>query len=203
MRVRNLQRLKVLRASTVINMQIQKVILLTTPLLCLIGCGDNTTIQPPVVEQSTASTAAATTDGDQSSAHQFGAFSFAIPKGWTVAAPDRDKTKAVILLDGTNWQNAKAMIKVDVGTPTAPTARKLAEGFASSTGGTVAAESLDFDGTPAVSASTKSTTLTTPRNMIVIYRHEKAYLLMAGAVKDVDLSEAIAQIRESWKWTEP
>jgi hypothetical protein len=109
----------------------------------------------------------------------------------------------MILLDGTSWQNARAMIKVDVGTPTAPTARQLAERFANNAAGTVATEWLDFDGTSGVSASTKSTTLTTPRNMIIIYRDRKAYLLMAGAVKDVDLSKAVVQIRESWKWTEP
>jgi hypothetical protein len=183
-------------------MQFRSAVLLTATALCLIGCRDEATTQQAVVQPS-APTATTIASSEGTSSHQFGVFSFSIPDGWTVVAPDREKTKAMILLDGTHWQDARAMIKVDVGTPTAPTARQLAEGFANSTGGKCDVESLEFDGTPGVSVSTTSTTLTTPRDMIVIYRDGKAYLLMAGAVEGVDLSEAVAQIRKSWKWTGP
>jgi hypothetical protein len=70
-------------------------------------------------------------------------------------------------------------------------------------GGNVSADTLDFDGTPGVSASTSSTELTTPRNMIIVYRDGKAYILMAGATGDVDIGDAVSHIRESWKWTDP
>jgi hypothetical protein len=109
--------------------------------------------------------------------------------------------KAMILLDGTTVQNAKAMIKVDVGNPTAPSAEALAQGFAKSTGGTVSSESLDFDGTPGINASTSSTEMTTPRNLIVILRGNRVYLLMAGAVEGVDVAAPIAAIRQSWTWS--
>jgi hypothetical protein len=114
--------------------------------------------------------------------------------------PDRDKTKAMLLLDGDDWRNAKAMIKVDVGTPTAPTATQLAEGFANSTGGTISAETLEFDGTPGVSASTSSTELTTPRNLTVVYHKGQAYLIMASSIAGVNIDDALLHVRKSWRW---
>ncbi len=168
--------------------------------LCFIGCKDGHA--PPAAGTSTPSTSASTEADTNNGPRSFGDFSFSIPSGWSVVTPDRDKTKAMLLLDGTNWQNAKAMIKVDVGTPTAPTAMQLVEGFVNSAGGTVSADTLDFDGTPGVSALTSSTELTTPRHMIVVYRDGKAYLLMAGATEGVDVADAVSHVRASWKWTQ-
>ncbi len=133
----------------------------------------------------------------------FDGFSCVIPSEWTVVAPDRDKTKAMLLLGGESWQNAKAMIKVDVGKPAAPTAEELAQGFAKSAGGSVAEGTWDFDGTPGVVATTMSNDLATPRFMIVIYRDGKAYLLMGAAVEGVQIDDALTRIRESWKWKQP
>ena len=169
--------------------------------LCLVGCTGNSSTQstdpqPPSISRPADA-------GQADNIRSFGDFSFSIPSEWTVVAPDRDKTKAMLLLGGTNWQNAKAMIKIDVGTPAAPTAKQLAEGFAKSTGGTVSADTLDFDGTSGVSASTSSNDLMTPRQMIVVYRNGKAYLLMAGATSGVDVNNAVAHVRASWKWATP
>lgn len=173
---------------------------LTAALICVAGCRDDTA-QPSATENTQLSPTVAS--GEQNSElNNFGDFSFSVPKGWNIVAPDRGKTKAMLLLDGTDWQNAKAMIKIDVGTPTAPSAKQLADGLANSAGGTVSTDSLDFDGTPGVSASTSSTTLNTPRDMTIIYRNGKAYLLMAGAIEGVELSKAISHVRKSWKWTE-
>lgn len=173
---------------------------LTAAMICVAGCRDATA--QPLATKDTQLAPKVASDEPTNDRNNFGDFSFSVPKGWTIVTPDREKTKAVLLLDGTNWQNAKAMIKVDVGTPTAPTARQLVDGFANSAGGTVSAESLDFDGTPGVSASTSSTTLNTPRDMTAIYRDGKVYLLMAGAVEGVELSEAVSHVRKSWTWTE-
>jgi hypothetical protein len=157
------------------------------------GCGGTSTNQPAV------SPSAATSVGG--STREFGDFSFTIPDGWTVASPDRDKTKAMLIRGGTNWQNAKAMIKVDVGNPTSPTPEALAQGFAKSAGGTVSSESMDFDGSAATVASTTSTTMATPRKMIVIFRENRVYLFMISVVDGGDETAAINTIRESWKWT--
>lgn len=89
----------------------------------------------------------------------------------------------MILLEGTDWQNAKAMIKIDVGMPAATTARQLAESFAKNTGGSVSTDTLNFDGEPGVIASTSSNDLTTPRNINVLYRDGKAYLLIVGRLQ--------------------
>lgn len=169
--------------------------------ICVAGCTSDSAPLPADTEVASASTSTKVEQTDD--IQSFGDFSFSIPSGWSVVTPDRDKTKAMLLLDGTNWLNAKAMIKIDVGAPAAPTARQLVEGFANSTGGQVSAEDLDFDGTPGVSASTSSTELTTPRNMIVVYRDSQAYLLMAGATAGVDIGDAVSHVRESWVWTQP
>ena len=164
-------------------------------ILCLAGCGDSSTLPP--------NGSTANSKDHAGGLYAFEDFSFSIPAGWTVVKPDRDKTMAMLLLGGTNWQNAKAMIKVDVGTPSAPTAKQLAEGFAKNTNGTSSADPLDFDGTPGFSASTASTELSMPRNMMVVYRDGQAYLLMVGALEGVEVGDVISHVRKSWKWTEP
>ena len=136
------------------------------------------------------------TEGLQS----FRDFYFSIPDGWAVVKPDRQKTKAMLLLDGTNWQNARGLLKVDVGRPVAPTQIQLAEGFANTSGGTVSPDLWDFDGKPGVLVSTSSTEVTTPRNAIFIYHNNQAYLLMSSGEADVDLSKVLSHIRETWKW---
>jgi len=182
------------------NMTLRNAILLYSISFCLIGCQEKAKTTQLVGQQASSSRAVAT-DSQGGNRHEFGEFSFVIPAGWGVVAPDRNKTKAMLLLDGTNWQNAKAMIKVDVGTPTVPTAQLSAEGFAKKVNGKVSADLLDFEGISAVSASSDSTSLETPRYMISIFRDDKVYLLMAGALKGVELTETISQIRKTWKWT--
>ena len=174
---------------------------LSLVVLCVVGCTDNSQPTPTALQASSVTTSNEPNQAEES--QLFGDFSFSIPTGWTVVPPDRDKTKAMLLLDGTTWQNAKAMIKIDVGTPAAPTAKQVAESFAKNTGGNVSKVTLDFDGTPGVSASTSSNELTTPRNMIVVYRDGKAYLIMVGATAGVDAGDAVSHVRESWKWELP
>ncbi len=130
----------------------------------------------------------------------FGEFSFEIPGGWSNVTPDRAKTKARVLLDGTNWQNAKGMIKVDVGTPAFPTAAEMAKSFATSADGRVAPGTLDFDGEIATKATTSSTNVSKPRVIIIIYRGGKSYLVMASGVEGVDVTKAIEHVRSTWKW---
>jgi len=106
----------------------------------------------------------------------------------------------MLLLDGRDWQTARAMIKIDVGTPAFPSAEELASNFATSAGGQVAPETLDFDGVKATKATTSSTNMAIPREIIVIYHNGEAYLVMAGAVSGVDLTDAMEHLRSTWKW---
>jgi hypothetical protein len=161
------------------------------------GCERSAPSQP---EASQAESVAETQSGTQP--REFGDFAFSVPAGWSIVTPDRDKTKAMLLLDGTTWQNAKAMIKVDVGAPAAPSAEQLVEGFANSVGGKVLADVVNLDGVPAVAAETSSVELATPRRMTVAYHNGKAYLLMAAATAGVDIEAAQRQICESWEWRE-
>ena len=177
-------------------MKLTKCLLLSV--LGIVGCTSSTTPPPAGTHASTVET---TTESNRTDASQlFGDFSFSIPNGWTVVNPDRKKTKAMLLLDGTTWQNAKAMIKVDVGMPAAPTAKQTAESFAKSAKGSVSPEIMDFDGEPGFIALTSSDKLTTPRIAIVLYHDGKAYLLMIGATQGIDVDDSVSHIRKSWKW---
>ena len=162
-----------------------------------IGCSDKS--KSPEGDQ-TSSAGTSTESNENNESKSFGDFSISIPPGWTVAKPDRDKTKAVLFLDGTNWRNAKAIIKIDVGPTLAPTADQLAEALAQNTNGKVSKEAVEFDGTPAVEVLTSSNDLMIPRNMFAIYRDGKAYLVMAAATAGIEVDDAISHVHKSWKW---
>lgn len=158
--------------------------------------------RPAPSESEASQVASVTQTRSDAQLREFSDFAFSVPTGWSVVTPDHDKTKAMLLLDGTTRQDAKAMIKVDVGAPAAPSAEQLVEGFANSVGGKVLADAVNLDGVPAVAAETTSVELTTPRRMTVAYHNGKAYLLMAAATTGVDIEAAQRQICESWKWRE-
>lgn len=48
--------------------------------------------------------------------------------------------------------------------------------------------------------TSSSTSLSKPREVIIVYQNDKAYLLMAGAVEGVDVSNALEHVRSTWKW---
>lgn len=179
-------------------LQCMKCLVMAGLLAMILGCGNSDVT--PTQDLANTSSQDAGTIGAQATRQQFGTFSFEVPAGWSSVTPDRDKTKAMVLLGGTNWQNSKAMIKVDVGSPAFPTAQEMANNFAKSADGRAMPDTLDFDGEAATKATTSSTTLATPREMIIIYRDGKVYLVMAGAVAGVDLTNAIEHVRLTWKW---
>jgi len=130
----------------------------------------------------------------------FGAFEFAVPAKWSRVKPDREKTAAMLLLNGTAWNNADAMIKVDVGKPTAPSATELAKALAGKDG-QVYPNPVPLDGSDGIKVETTSTDISRPKFAIVVFRGEKAYLIMAVGKSGTNLSDALDKITKSWKWT--
>lgn len=171
-------------------------------LATILPCGCNNSPSPIDPSSSTRSDELANTDKAASTSQKFGDFSFEVPAGWTVVEPDRSKTKAMLVLGGGNGQQVLAMIKVDVGQPAAPTSRQLAEAFANSSGGTISETPIDLDGSAGTLATTPSNDLATPKNMLIVFRGQKAYLIMGAATQGIDLSNAISQITESWRWSD-
>lgn len=172
-------------------------LLLALAALYFTGCDGSRSEQAKAPQQ----TSTTSTDGNVGTRQSFGDFEIAIPPGWSVVTPDRGKTKVQMLLGGTTWQNAKGMIKVDVGTPVAPTSSDLADSFAQGSNGTVSPEPILLDGVSGHKVSTPSKSLETPREVIIVYRDGKVYLLMAAGVEGSDVSAAIAEVAKSWKWT--
>src|SRR4051794_28133236 len=80
----------------------------------LIGCNPQAQTPPADKTVSTSKT------------ESFGEFRFEIPAGWSRVQPDKDKTVAMLLLNGTVWNNADGMCMVDVGKPAFPNAKEMA-----------------------------------------------------------------------------
>jgi hypothetical protein len=132
----------------------------------------------------------------------FGDFEFVIPAKWSRITPDRPKTKAMLLLNGTAPNDCDAMIKVDAGKPAKPTAKELAAALAGP-GGKVYPDPVQIDGEEGFKVETSSTDMTQPKFAIVVFHANKAYLIMGAKKQGVEnntLSEAIDQIAKSWKW---
>ncbi|REK06814.1 MAG: hypothetical protein DWQ37_22500 [Planctomycetota bacterium] len=128
----------------------------------------------------------------------FGAFDFELPPAWKRAKPDRTETKAMLLLGATNWQQADAMIKVDVGKPALPTARQTARAMAGRDGHVFDAP-LMLDGVEGIRVQTPSDDLSRPRYAVVVYREGKVYLIMA-ATKGPEIKHAMKQVLDTWQW---
>ncbi|TWU34510.1 hypothetical protein [Novipirellula artificiosorum] len=141
-----------------------------------------------------------TRSAEMSPSADFGNFTFSVPNGWNAVSTDRSKTAAMLLLGGKVWQKSDAMIKVDVGNPSAPSPKELAEAFAKQNGGTVDGKTKSFDGVDGVCVTTSSTTLDKPKSLTILFRGGKAYLVMAAAKGDTDVDATMEQIRKTWKW---
>jgi len=132
----------------------------------------------------------------------FGGFQFEIPAGWTRVEPDGDKTRAMLLLNGTAWNTAEGMLKVDVGKPVLPTARQTAQSFAG-TDGRVFPTPVSLDGIEGIRVETPSSDMSRPHVAVVVFRDERVYLIMAAAVKGADISKAFDQVIKTWRWNNP
>jgi hypothetical protein len=133
---------------------------------------------------------------DSSALTSFEGFDFAIPAGWSRVTPDRSKTKATILLNGTTWNNADGRLIVDVGKPSFPTAKQTAQALAGSEG-----VAISLDGHDGIRVSTASTDMSKPQHAIVVYRDDKVYLLMASGVRGTDVKTAFDYVARTWRWS--
>jgi hypothetical protein len=138
---------------------------------------------------------------DDPKSTSFGAFALVIPDGWTRVDADRNKTAAMLLFNGTAWFNADAMIKIDVGKPTARSAMETAKALAGADG-KVFDVPVSVDGIDAIKVETTSTDMSRPKCAIVFHREGKVYLIMGAEKKGKRVSEALDQMVKSWKWSE-
>ncbi len=132
--------------------------------------------------------------------HQFEGFAFEVPGGWSRTTPDRSKEKAMLLLGGEPWYTAHGMIKVDAGPPTLPDAAAVANDYAQDMNGQIVSTTVDVDGEQGLRVVGDSTGLSKPREVIVVFRHGKVYLIMAAGVKGANVSNALEHICTTWKW---
>jgi hypothetical protein len=158
-------------------------------LLFVVGCDRNAPIPPsqqlPLGE--------ATSGG---MLEEFDGFEFEVPAGWKRVSPERTKTKAMILLNGSAWDNSDGMLKVDVGKPSLPTAQETARAFAGNDG-----VHISIDGQDAIRLSIAGADMSAPQQAVVVYRDERVYLLMASGTKNADITQAMDEVIKSWHWS--
>jgi hypothetical protein len=130
----------------------------------------------------------------------FGAFEFAIPSKWSRVEPPGAKTAAMLLLNGSAWNNADAMIKVDFGKPAAPTPQALAKALAGKDG-KVSPDPVLVDGEKGVKVETTSTDMSRPKVAVIVYRNGTAYLIMGAEKNGSAVSGALDEVVKSWKWS--
>ena len=131
----------------------------------------------------------------------FGAFDFNIPAGWSNAGTAAGKAKAVIILNARTRPPADGVLRVEAGRPTLPTARQVAETFAAD-GGRVIPDPVSIDGVEGVRVETTSTDLSRPRHVVVVFKGDQAFLIMAAAANEVDVSAAFDDVLRTWRWND-
>ncbi len=125
-------------------------------------------------------------------------FRIQVPPGWQRGNPNREKTQ--VLLAQPVGSAIVGMIQVDVGTSALPTAGDMARSFAGSDG-RVLPEPITIDGASALRVETPSTDLSRPKDIVIVYRDSKVYLIMAAATTGNDVSSAFDEVVKSWRWT--
>jgi hypothetical protein len=129
----------------------------------------------------------------------FDGFSMAVPSGWSSVKPDRDKTKATLLLGAKSWTEAKAMIKVDSGPLLQPSLRAAAELLVKNFGGKILDQPAVLDGETGIHVVTAGRTLLEPQEVILVLHKDKVWLLMGSALGQ-DVAGPVEQCRASWHW---
>ena len=127
-------------------------------------------------------------------------FRFEIPQGWQRAQSEREKTKVLLVRVATG--GIAAMIQVDVGKPALPTARDMAKSLAGSDG-SILPDAVALDGVAGFRLRTPSTDLSRPCAAVVVYRNDRAYLIMAATMKGGDAEAALDHMAETWRWSKP
>lgn len=187
-------------------LRVLALLLFAAALMCLNGCqkqsaGESTVTQSESFANTEDGSDPNSTSSTLGNRYQFEGFAFEVPDGWQSVEPDREKTKAMLLKGADQVENAKGLIKIDSGPPVESTPEALAKLLADKFQGTISEDEFDIDGESAIRVSTNSTNLEAPREIFVVYRNGRAYLVMGVAVKGTDVTSPIIDIVRSWRWS--
>lgn len=181
-------------------MKHQCAFVLIAALFAALGCRENAAT-PSKVTSAQDSTISTNVKSDEKTAHDFGEFSFTIPDGWNLdVGKESDPFAALLLRNATNFFHARAVIFVvfPLDFPSDPNGNDFAERVGEEPGRKGLRETWDFDKTAGIVVS--STSKYEKKRHVVIYRDDKVYMLIAWSREDSDASEALSQIRETWRW---
>ena len=125
---------------------------------------------------------------------------FTTPIGWTANRSDKN-SYAVLSLSDEKYPNLTRMISVDIGKPVEATTEANAISFAKQWGGKVQDASLALDGEPAlrvvISPDGKSLR---PIDCVLTVRNGRLFMIIAGAMRNDEISSALDELINSWKW---
>ena len=93
------------------------------------------------------------------------------------------------------------MIMIDVGKPSNPSAKELANSFAKMWGGDVREKSLKVDGEEGFKIAIPPTEKKVqPTNAIVVIKDSRVFMLIGGAKSDEKLDKVLEQLAADWHW---
>lgn len=125
---------------------------------------------------------------------------FKVPEGWQ---PNRSegKTQCILTKSSDKPGSSSAMIMIDVGKPSNPSAKELAKSFAKMWGGDVLEKSLQVDGEEGFKITIPPTEKKVqPTNAIVVIKDSRVFMLIGGAKPDETLDKVLDQLAADWRW---
>lgn len=128
---------------------------------------------------------------------------FTVPKNWKPNLAGGPNKSAVILTFGaeTKEEDLTARIDIGIGISKAPTSKDLAETWAKEWAGVVEKETVQLDGEEAYRVTIPADGTLKPTEAILLVKDKRGFMLMGGAKEPSKaLSEALEEIRKTWKW---
>ena len=125
---------------------------------------------------------------------------FKVPEGWQ---PNRSegKTQCILTKSSDKPGSSSPMIMIDVGKPSAPSAKELASSFAKMWGGKALDKTLKMDGEDGYIITIPPTEKKLqPTNAIVVIKDSRVFMLIAGAKSDEKLDKVLDQLAADWHW---
>jgi len=125
---------------------------------------------------------------------------FNVPKDWQ---PNQSggATYAILTKSNETYPKVSQMISIDIGKPSEPTAKKLAEAFAKKFNGSVGEVAIEIDGEKGwrVTIPTDKKSIR-PVDCIVAFKDGRSFLLIGAAKEAGDLPKALDELVAGWKW---
>ncbi len=125
---------------------------------------------------------------------------FTAPEGWQPYQSSR-ATACLLAPKDEKPGEFSMSISIDIGKSPAPDSKALAEAWAKPVGAKVDETAIKLDGAEAYRVTAPANGELKPIEAWILIKDKRAYMIIGGAKKDSkELSKALNEIQETWKW---